>query len=112
VSESPAPAWAEALGGGSQGLRVAGGYLFAVPQSRSKQRAGPVDAHRLVLLDDDLRLVSASPQFTFAEAATERCAGLARHGEDLLLSIGIAEETAALVLISEEEAIGLLKPAR
>ena len=104
LKDSPGPAWAGGLRGGSQGLKFDGGYVLAASERYSDRLA----AHRLVLLDDELQPVSASPRFTLAGGASESCAGLTRHRDDLVLSFGIDERTAVLARVREKEAAGLL----
>ncbi len=109
LSEQGAPDWALPLRGGAQGLEVAGGHLFVVHETLLWPTSGELWMHRLIRLDDHLRLTSASPRFTFTGADRERCSGLARRGADLVLSFGLGD-AAGVALVSEKEALSLLRP--
>ncbi len=96
--------------GGSQGVEVDGGWLFVVHETTSwgwHRRY----VHRFVLLDADHRLAGVSPPFTFAHEPIEFCAGIAPRGGDLVLSFGIEDQEAHLVVVSRDEVIELLAPA-
>ncbi len=109
VAESEAPA-GEGFRGGSQGVRVADGYLFVIHETVREEHALRY-LHRLVLLDDELRLAALTPQFTFAADRVEFCAGMAVRGGDLVLSFGVSDAAAGLAVLSLEHALGLLAPA-
>jgi tetratricopeptide (TPR) repeat protein len=110
LSEHAAPAWASGLRGGSQGVAVSGGELFVVHEVLPGPVLGRRYVHRFVLIDDYLRLSAASPRFTFTGGDVEFCAGMARHGSDLVLSFGVEDRVAMLAVIGEEAALGLLNP--
>ncbi len=95
--------------GGSQGIEVDGGWLFVVHETREGAQRRYV--HRFVLLDAEHRLAGASPPFTFAHEPIEFCAGLALRGGDLILSFGIEDQEAHLVVVSLDEVLELLAPA-
>lgn len=109
VREANAPPFAERFRGGSQGVVVEDGYLFAVHE---------VDAggqslrylHRLVLLDQRFELAATSPAFTFTGDRVEFCAGMARRDDDLVLSFGVSDAAAGLAILDLDEAIALLEP--
>jgi Glycosyl transferase family 2 len=108
VTEHRAPAVAARVRGGSQGLPVDDGFLFVVHETLG----GPgerIYVHRLVLLDAAFRLRALSRRFRFAGTGLEFCAGLARHGSDLLLSFGVADGTAALAAVDAGQALALLE---
>ena len=107
VSQSSGPPRAAGLRGGSQGVPVDDGVLFVVHEvaERSGMRAYP---HRFVLLDHDWRLAGISPAFTLRGHEIEFCAGLARRGDDLLLTFGVGDRSAGLAVVSAEAALGLL----
>ena len=109
VIEHPAPAELENLRGGSQGVPVADGYLFA---AHEVDRTGPglCYLHRLVLLGKDLRLAGISPRFTFTTDRIEFCAGAACRDDSLVLSFGISDAAAGLAVLPLEQALGLLDP--
>ena len=96
--------------GGSQGVQVDGGWLFVVHDvtgSGAQRRY----VHRFVLLDAEHRLAGVSPPFTFAHELIEFCAGIAPRGGDLVLSFGIDDQEAHLVVVSRNEVMELLAPA-
>lgn len=104
-----APGWAVGFRGGSQGLAVDDGYLFVTHEVR-EERHERTYTHRLVLLDHDLRLSAASPQFSFMEQSMELCAGLARRGGELVMSFGAGDRAACLAVCPEDALTGLLEP--
>jgi hypothetical protein len=110
VAAHGGPDVAREFRGGSQGLPVAGGFLFVVHQV---DRSGPTVRylHRFVRFDDALALTSLSPAFSFTGDEIEFCAGMARHGDDLVLSFGVGDAAAGLALVSLAEVERLLEPA-
>jgi hypothetical protein len=108
AAEHRAPAAPAGLRGGSPGLPVDDGFLFVVHETLGRP-GERVYVHRLVLLDAAYRLRALSRRFRFAGTGLEFCAGLARHGSDLLLSFGVADSTAALAAVDAGEALGLLE---
>jgi predicted GH43/DUF377 family glycosyl hydrolase/glycosyltransferase involved in cell wall biosynthesis len=110
LGDHAAPAWAAPLRGGSQGVAVPGGHLFAVHEVLPGPVLGRRYVHRLVLIDDDLRLSAASARFTFTGADVEFCAGMARHGGELVLSFGVTDRVAMLAVVGEDAALGMLRP--
>ena len=95
--------------GGSQGVQVDGGWLFVVHEATG-WGAHRRYVHRFVLLDAERRLAGVSPPFTFAHEPIEFCAGMAPRGSDLILSFGIEDQEAHLVVVSRDEVIELLAP--
>lgn len=112
VAATPAPALADDLRGGSQGVAVEDGYLFVVHEvdrSASVLRY----LHRFLRLDDQLGLAAVSPPFGFTTDRVEFCAGLARHGDgELVLSFGVSDAAAGLAVVSLAEVIGTLEAIR
>jgi tetratricopeptide (TPR) repeat protein len=107
VSRRPAPAFAAALRGGSAGVRVAGGWLFAVHEAFDN---GPrAYLQRFILLDDEFRLAAASAPFRFGHAPIEMCLGLARDGDRLLMSYGEDDASAHLAACSLDGVLALLE---
>ena len=80
------PAVAREFRGGSQGVPVADGHLFAIHEVEEGRR-GRRYHHRLVLLDHELASPPLSPRFSFTDNAIELCAGLARRGDELVFSL-------------------------
>ncbi len=108
VAESEGPAIARDFRGGSQGVRVDGGHLFSVHEVDGSERALRY-MHRFVLLGDQLELTAVSRPFTFTSDRVEFCAGMARRGDELVLSFGVSDAAAGLALISVHEALALLE---
>jgi glycosyltransferase involved in cell wall biosynthesis len=108
ASVRAAPAWATGIRGGSQGVPVEGGFLFCVHEVLFDQ--GRRYLHRFVRLDSAGLLDAASRRFTLAGRPIELCAGMARRGEDLVLSFGIDDAAAALAVVPVEAALDLLEP--
>jgi predicted GH43/DUF377 family glycosyl hydrolase len=95
--------------GGSQGVEVDGGWLFVVHEVTGSGALRRY-VHRFVLLDAEHRLAGLSPPFTFAHEPVEFCAGIALRGGDLVLSFGIEDQEAHLVVVSRDEVMELLEP--
>ena len=112
ISEQAAPAWASGLRGGSQGVAVEGGHLFAVHEILPGPVMGRRYVHRFVLLDEYSELSAVSSRFTFMGGDVEYCAGMSRRGTDLILSFGFEDRVAMLALIDEDAALGTLGPVR
>jgi predicted GH43/DUF377 family glycosyl hydrolase len=102
-----APAIAEGLRGGSQGVPFGDGFLFAVHEAR-RHRGLRRYSHRFVLLDRRLRLAATSEPFTFTGDVTEFCAGMARRGDDLVLSFGISDAAAGLAVLAGGDVSAML----
>ena len=95
--------------GGSQGVRVDGGWLFVVHDVLQLGRPRRY-SHRLLLLGDDLSPAALGPAFTFTGAEVEHCCGMARRGSDLVLSFGVEDRAAALAVVAEGTALSTLEP--
>jgi predicted GH43/DUF377 family glycosyl hydrolase len=108
VSEAAAPEELGRLRGGSQGIELDDGWLFVVhevvPACQSL-----LYVHRLVTLDRDLRLAAVTPGFTFTTDHIEFCAGLARRGDELVLSFGVSDAAAGLAVVALGDAVALLE---
>jgi hypothetical protein len=80
------------LRGGSQAVRVPGGWLCIVhdvawPSSR-------VYLHRFVLLSTDFEIISMTELFHFMHKGIEFCSGLAFDGKQLVASFGVDDHLA------------------
>jgi glycosyltransferase involved in cell wall biosynthesis len=89
----------------SPGLPVGNGTLLV---TRSLETG--LDEHRFVLLDPDSRVVSLSPRFCFEQPVGERCIGLCRKDDVIVLSFGRVDGGAFLVRLPYEDVVGLLQP--
>ncbi len=108
LAELQAPAWAAELRGGSQGVAVDGGTLFVVHEVSDD--GGRAYYHRLVLIDHDYRLNLASQLFRFSDDDIELCAGLARRGDELVMTFGVGDRSAGIAVCAEDELLRLLLP--
>lgn len=106
----PAFSGAVSFRGGSQGVAVAGGFLFVVHEAGVADGARSY-SHRFVLVDEMYRLHALSPPFRFATAGVEFCAGLTRHASDFVLSFGVRDRAAGLAVVPEGEVLALLDEA-
>jgi tetratricopeptide (TPR) repeat protein len=109
VAQHDAPAEAHQLRGGSQGVPYDGGHLFAVHEV---DRSGPAACylHRLLALGPDHSIVAMSRPFSFIGDRVEFCAGMALHGETLVLSFGVSDVAAGLAIVPLAEALAMLEP--
>lgn len=81
------------LRGGSQALKVDGGWIFAV-HDVAFPGSGRIYLHRFVFVDDALQLVSMTDPFYFEQLGIEFCAGLARAGDKLVASYAVNDGSA------------------
>lgn len=93
--------------GATQGVRVPDGVL-AVTHRRDPSTK--VSEHRFVLFGDDLTLRGATPRFCFEQGTGETCTGLARHGDELVLSFGREGGGLSLVRVAYEDVRAILWP--
>ncbi len=112
LSRHDAPPAAERLRGGSQGVEVEGGRLFVVHDVVFFDADRRAYGHRFVLIDDEGRLTAASPRFSFAGERIELCAGMARQGDQLVISYGVWDRSAHLAVCSLADVRNVLKPAK
>jgi tetratricopeptide (TPR) repeat protein/predicted GH43/DUF377 family glycosyl hydrolase len=100
------------LRGGSQGVRVADGWLFLVHDvawaihSRMPPRTY---LHRFVLMDEDLRVVRMSDPFFFIKKGIEFGAGMALKDEQLVVSFGVDDAQAYLGVFYLPEVLASLR---
>ena len=83
------------LRGGSQAIKVDGGWLCCV-HDVAFPASGRIYVHRFVFFDDDLSLVSMTDPFYFEKLGIEFCAGLALVGDDLVASYSVNDASARL----------------
>jgi len=84
------------LRGGSQAVRVEGGWIFCVHDVAFPGDAGRMYLHRFVFIDDKLQLVSMTDPFHFEKLGIEFCAGLALVGDKLVASYAVNDGSARL----------------
>ena len=109
VADHEGPAVAEGFRGGSPGVPVDDGYVFAVHEVRVVDGERTY-AHRLVRMSRDLVIDAVSPRFCFERSGVEYCAGLAVHGDELLLAVGIGDCEARVYHLPAAAALDLLRP--
>jgi len=97
------------LRGGSQGLPVDDGYLFVVHEVRRSSTVRHY-AHRFISVDGSLRPTGISRPFVFLHAGIEFCAGIARRGEEVVLSFGIDDRQGATAVLPLDAIIDVLEP--
>lgn len=107
----PAPPEAAAFRGSSQGASTTDGFLFVVHEAVAAG-GGRSYSHRFVLLDETYRLSAYSPRFRFVHPGVEFCAGLAQHGQDLVLTFGVGDRAAGIAVVPSAEVLGLLDEVR
>lgn len=83
------------LRGGSQAVRVDGGWLFVV-HDVAFPGSGRMYLHRFVLIDEKLELVSMTDLFYFEKMGIEFCAGLALVDGKLVASYAVNDGSARL----------------
>jgi tetratricopeptide (TPR) repeat protein len=83
------------LRGGSQAVRVDGGWIFVV-HDVAFPGTGRIYLHRFVQLNDRLELVSMTDPFYFEHLGIEFCAGLATVGDKIVASYAVNDGEARL----------------
>lgn len=89
------------LRGGSQAVKVDGGWIFVV-HDVSFLGSGRIYLHRFVLIDDKLQLVSMTDPFYFEKLGIEFCAGLALVDGKLVASYAVNDGSARLGIFDWE----------
>jgi len=97
------------LRGGSQLVRVPGGWLAIVHDVAWPGGNSRIYLHRFVLFSDALEIVSLSDPFHFERLGVEFCAGLARDGDRLVASFGIEDCRAYLGTFDLATVMGQLR---
>jgi hypothetical protein len=110
LASTQPPVALDHLRGGSQALRVAGGWLYMAHEAVVFDEAHRVYLHRFVLLDDALRLSALSEPFYFTRRTVEFCAGLARDPDRgvLVASFGVDDRRACLAFLDEARVLASL----
>ena len=110
LSSHEAPRGAAALRGGSQGVAVDDGHLFAVHEVLTAAPARRTYRHRFVRIDSEGRLTGVSPRWSFAGERVEMCTGMACRGDELVLSYGVWDRATWLAVCSLGEVMASLEP--
>ena len=106
----PGPSVARHFSGGTQAIAVAGGHLALVHEAADFADGGRVYTHRWVWFDAAWQLARHSPPFLLHERGIEFAAGLAQHGEDLVISFGVWDREAWLAKAPLSDVLALLAP--
>ena len=106
----PAPLVARRFSGGSQAIPLDGGRLCLVHEAANFDDGGRVYTHRWVWFDAGWRLARLSSPFLLQQRGVEFAAGLARRGDDLVLSYGVWDRDAFLATVPIAEIVPLLAP--
>jgi tetratricopeptide (TPR) repeat protein/predicted GH43/DUF377 family glycosyl hydrolase len=106
----PGPNIARNFSGGTQAIAVDGGRLVLVHEAVNFNDGGRVYTHRWAWFDAGWNLAKVSPPFRFEETGVEFAAGLARSGEDLVISYGVWDREARLASLPLAEVLPLLAP--
>jgi predicted GH43/DUF377 family glycosyl hydrolase len=107
---SPGPLIARHFRGGTQAISIDGGRLCLVHEVVSLNNGDRVYTHRWVWFDSEWRLARLSQPFTFQDRGIEFAAGLARRGDDLVISYGIWDREAWLATVPVDQVLSLLAP--
>jgi hypothetical protein len=114
VETRPAPPRAalDHLRGGSQAVRIPGGWLYVAHEVAAYSHYDRVYLHRFVTLDEDLRVTALSDPFYFETRSVEFCAGLARDEARgaLVASYGVYDRRARLAFFDEGRVMSALRP--
>ena len=109
-STRPAPLIARQFHGGSQLIPVDGGHLCLVHEVAHFDDGGRLYTHRWVWFDAEWRLSRLSPPFLLKQRGVEFACGLARQGDDLLISYGVWDREAWVARVPLAEVLSLLAP--
>jgi tetratricopeptide (TPR) repeat protein len=104
----PAPLIARRFRGGRQLVPVEGGHLGLVHEAAWFEDQQRLYFHRWVWFDSEWRLARLSPPFRFQVQGVEFAAGLARRGDELIVSYGVWDRDAWLARVPLTEVLSLL----
>jgi len=98
--------------GGSQVIRMGDIYYCIVPETnlwfnKNNQKDG-VYKHRILEFDLDFNLIHASDEFDFMTSMIEFCCGLAEYGDEMLITFGVADNSAYLLRMPKEQFFKIL----
>ena len=106
----PGPAIAEGFRGGSQAIPLDGGHLCLIHEPVERGDSGRLYRHRWVWFDERWQLARLSAPFFLQERGIEFAAGLARRGDDLIISYGVWDRDAWIAVVPVADALKLLAP--
>ena len=98
--------------GGSQVIRMGDKYYCIVHETnlwfnKNNQKDG-VYKHRILEFDLDFNLIHASDEFDFMTSMIEFCCGLAEYGDEMLITFGVADNSAYLLRMPKEQFFKIL----
>jgi tetratricopeptide (TPR) repeat protein len=102
----------EAFRGGSQAVRIAGGWLYVTHEVAWRQDQRRLYLHRFVTLDDEFTVRGFTEPFYFRNQGIEFAAGLGydpRRGQ-LVVSFGCHDREAHLAFVDAASVLGRLRP--
>ncbi|MFN8590996.1 MAG: hypothetical protein U0031_05980 [Thermomicrobiales bacterium] len=105
-----APPIASRARGGSQVVAIDDGWLCLTHEVGFSRQGVRTYAHRWLWFDTAWRLSRISAPFMFRERGVEFAAGLARRGDDLIVSFGVWDREAWLATVPGAEVLALLAP--
>jgi len=105
-----APPIARHWRGGSQLVRVEGGWLALIHESVIFEDYSRVYPHRAVMFDAAFRMVAATEPFYFLERGVEYCAGLAERDGQLYASFGFWDREAYIARMPLDSVLAALAP--
>jgi hypothetical protein len=106
----PAPLIARRFSGGAQVVPHDGGHLGLIHEAARFDDGNRLYLHRWVWFDAEWRLARLSPPFVFHDRGVEFAAGLARRGDDLIISYGVWDREAWLATVPASHVESLLAP--
>ena len=107
---SPSPAIARGFRGGTQLVRVDGGWLGIVHEVAA-DTGGRIYEHRWIRLDNDRALVGISEPFFFREhRVIEFAAGLAMDDDDLVVTFGVRDAEAWAARVTIDDVLRVTEP--
>jgi glycosyltransferase involved in cell wall biosynthesis len=111
-SSAPEPCL-EAFRGGSQAVRVRGGWIYLTHEARQITERTRSYLHRFVLLTDDFRVGAFTEPFYFLRKGIEFCAGLGYESESgrFVASFGCGDSQAYLAFFDADSVFSRLRDA-
>lgn len=97
----------ESLRGGSQAVRVKGGWIYITHEAQQIDAGRRFYMHRFVLMTEDFRVTGVTEPFYFLQKGIEFCAGLAYDNKSgrLIASFGLKDNEAYLAFFDADSVI-------
>ncbi len=106
----PAPRIARRFSGGTQLIPIEGGHLCLIHEAVRYPNGDRFYIHRWIGFDINWQISRLSPPFVFHDRGVEFAAGLARRGDDLVISYGVWDREAWIATLRFDEVLSLLAP--